>query len=148
MLGSAALLRDSRKRALARITWWASMVGSARGVFTCRGFFLDCFTCKTIDGALMNTSWEAESPGRKSPRGHSRYLFPGGGLLFSQVFFPTAVAHQVPGAASDSAIAAVAGPAAAEVADAVVALASGVAAAACRAKKKIKKKVIIYVIII
>lgn len=46
MLGSAALLRDSRKRALALITWWASMVGRALGVFTCRGFFLDCFTCK------------------------------------------------------------------------------------------------------
>lgn len=44
MLGSAALLRDSRNKAFARITWWASIVGSALGVFTCRGFFLDCFT--------------------------------------------------------------------------------------------------------
>lgn len=61
MLGSAALLSDSRKRALARITWWASMVGSALGVFTCRGFFLDCFTCKTVNDALKNTSQEAES---------------------------------------------------------------------------------------
>lgn len=46
MLGSAALLRDSRKRAFARMTWWASIVGKALGVFTCRGFFLDCFTWK------------------------------------------------------------------------------------------------------
>lgn len=86
----------------------------------------------------QNTTREAESPVRKPPRGHSRYLFPGGRLLFSQVFFPTAVAHQVPGATPDSAVAAVPGPAAAEVADAVVALASGVAAAACRAKKRKK----------
>lgn len=46
MLGSAALLRDSRNKAFARITWWASIVGKALGVFTCNGFFLDCFTYK------------------------------------------------------------------------------------------------------
>lgn len=44
MLGSAALLSDSRNRAFARITWWASIVGRALGVFTCKGFFLDCLT--------------------------------------------------------------------------------------------------------
>ena len=62
------------------------------------------------------------------------YLLPGGGLLLAEVFFAAAVAHQVPGAAPDAAVAAVPGPAAAEVADAVVALAAGVAATAWEEK--------------
>lgn len=68
MLGSAALLRDSRNNALARITWWASIVGSALGVFTCRGFFLDCFTWKTKENTgvyFMEVGMMSEADSRR-----------------------------------------------------------------------------------
>lgn len=70
------------------------------------------------------------------PFGYFSYLFPGGSLLFSQVFFTAAVTHQVPGAASDSAVTAVSSPASAEMANAVVALASSVAATSCQVEKR------------
>lgn len=62
------------------------------------------------------------------------YLFPGGGLFLSQVFFPTAITHQVPGAASYASISTVPGPTTTEMANAVVTLASGIATTTCHAR--------------
>lgn len=56
------------------------------------------------------------------------YLFPSSRLFLSQVFFPTAITHQVPGAASYASISTVPSPTTTEVANAVVALASSIAA--------------------